>query len=201
MAYSAAAGTSYIEFDNVRVPANHLLGKEDHGFEIIMSNFNHERWAISCGIIRLSRTVTEECLKWAHQRILFGKRLIDQPVIRQKLAKCVQLCESSQAWLESITFQMNHMTYAQQSKILAGPIGLLKSYATRCAHEIADESVNIFGGRGLTQTGMGKLVEQFHRVYKFDTIPGGAEEVLADLGIKQAMKQSEFSFPRVSSLT
>lgn len=38
---------------------------------------------------------------------------------------------------------------------------------------------------------MGKFVEQFHRVHKLDAIPGGGEEVLADLGVKQAMKQSK----------
>lgn len=70
-----------------------------------------------------------------------------------------------------------------------GPIGLLKSHATRSAHEIADEAVNIFGGRGLTQGGMGRVVEQFHRTYKFDAILGGTEEILGDLGVRQAMKQ------------
>jgi len=49
--------------------------------------------------------------------------------------------------------------------------------------------VNIFGGRGLTQGGMGKLVEQFHRTYKFDSVLGGTEEVLMDLGVRQAMKK------------
>jgi len=47
--------------------------------------------------------------------------------------------------------------------------------ATRSAHEIADEAVQIFGGRALTQTGMGKTIEMFHRTYKFDAILGGAE--------------------------
>lgn len=186
--YSTAAATTYIEFNNVKVPANYLLGKEDQGFIVIMSNFNHERWAMTCGVIRWCRTVVEECLKWSHQRVVFGKPLISQPVIRQKLAKMISLTESSQAWLESITYQMCNMDYGQQSKLLGGPIGLLKSYATRCAHEIADDGVNIFGGRGLTQSGMGRVVEQFHRTYKFDAILGGAEEVLADLGVRQAMR-------------
>ena len=39
--YSTAAGTTYIQFENVKVPRNHLLGKEDQGFQVIMSNFNH----------------------------------------------------------------------------------------------------------------------------------------------------------------
>jgi hypothetical protein len=53
--------------------------------------------------------------------------------------------EANQAWLESLAFQMNNLTYQQQSKLLGGPLGLLKSFATRSAHEIADDAVNIFG--------------------------------------------------------
>ncbi|KAF1988319.1 acyl-CoA dehydrogenase NM domain-like protein [Aulographum hederae CBS 113979] len=186
--YSAAAGTSYIQFDNVKVPANHLLGEEDNGFTVIMSNFNHERWMMSCANIRQSRVVVEECLKWANQRIVFSKPLITQPVIRAKIAKMISHVEANQAWLENVTYQMCSLSYAEQGKLLGGPIGLLKSFATRSAHEIADEAVNIFGGRGLTQTGMGRVVEMFHRTYKFDAILGGAEEILADLGVRQALK-------------
>lgn len=105
-----------------------------------------------------------------------------------RLAKMISHVEANQAWLESIAYQMSHMSYAQQSKLLGGPIGLLKSFSTRSAHEIADDAVNIFGGRGITQTGMGRVVEQFHRTYKFDAILGGTEEILADLGVRQAMK-------------
>lgn len=141
------------------------------------------------GSVRNMRTVVEECLKWSHQRIVFGKRLIDQPVIRQKLAKMIALVESHQSWLETITYQMCNMPYKQQSRYLGGPIGLLKMSVTRAAHEIADESVQIFGGRGLTQSGMGRVIEMFHRTYKFDSILGGAEEVLGDLGVRQAMKE------------
>ncbi|KAK3085206.1 hypothetical protein LTR53_020054, partial [Teratosphaeriaceae sp. CCFEE 6253] len=99
----------------------------------------------------------------------------------------ISLVEANQAWLESITYQMNNMSYAQQSTLLSGPIGLLKSFATRSAHEIADDATNIFGGRGLTQSGMGRVVEMFHRTYKFDAILGGTEEILMDLGVRQAM--------------
>lgn len=186
--YSPTAGTSFVTFDNVKVPVENLLGEENKGIHVILSNFNHERWYMACGSIRSSRFIVEECLKWANQRLVFGKRLIDQPVIRQKLAKMIALVESNQAWLESITHQMNHMPYSQQAKHLAGPIGLLKMNVTRAAHEIADESVQIWGGRALTQTGMGKHIEMFNRTYKFDAILGGAEEVLGDLGVRQAMR-------------
>ena len=75
------------------------------------------------------------------------------PADSLRLAKMIAHCEANQAWLENITYQMTLMPYKQQSTHLAGPIGLLKMFATRSAHEIADEAVQIFGGRALTQTG------------------------------------------------
>jgi alkylation response protein AidB-like acyl-CoA dehydrogenase len=82
--YSSAAGTSYITFDNVKVPAENLLGVENKGLIVILSNFNHERWMMCCAVIRQSRVIVEECLKWTNQRLVFGKKLIEQPAIRQK---------------------------------------------------------------------------------------------------------------------
>jgi len=63
--YSAAAGTTFITFDSVKVPVENLLGEEDKGIHVILSNFNHERWMMACAVIRTSRLVTEECIKWS----------------------------------------------------------------------------------------------------------------------------------------
>lgn len=82
--YSAAAGTAFIKFDNVKVPVENLLGVEDQGLKVIMTNFNHERAMIATASVRTSRMIVEDCLKWANQRKVFGKSLIEQPVIRQK---------------------------------------------------------------------------------------------------------------------
>lgn len=82
--YSTAAATSFVQFENVKVPVNNLLGEEHKGFIVIMSNFNHERFMMVSGVVRMSMTVVEECLKWCNQRIVFGKKLVEQPVIRQK---------------------------------------------------------------------------------------------------------------------
>lgn len=89
--YSPAAGTAFVIFENVKVPVENLLGKEGGGFQVIMFNFNHERWAINCAVISNTRLVLEECFKWANQREVFGKKLLEQPVIRNKLAHMVRL--------------------------------------------------------------------------------------------------------------
>jgi alkylation response protein AidB-like acyl-CoA dehydrogenase len=177
-----------VSYDDVLVPVSNLLGKEGEGFKLIMHNFNHERWYIVAGVNRASRLIIEECLKWSKQRMVFGKPLAEQPVIRQKLAKLASQVEGVQAWLEAITFQMQHMSHVEQAAKLAGPIALLKLFATRVANDVADEACQIFGGRAITATGMGQVVERFQRSVKFGAILGGSEEIMGDLGIRQAMR-------------
>lgn len=187
--YTGSAGTAYVTFENVKVPVGNLLGTENRGFQCIMANFNHERWAMAAANNRLSRLVVEECMKWATQRKVFGKPLASQPVIQEKLGHMIAQVESVQAWIELITHQMCNMTYKEQTVKLAGPIALLKVQQTRVAHYVADEACQIFGGRALTRTGMGKVVEMFQRTNKFGAILGGSEEILASLGVRQALKQ------------
>ncbi|KAE8209549.1 hypothetical protein CF327_g6486 [Tilletia walkeri] len=186
--YSTTAGTAYVTYDNVKVPTKYLVGEDGLGIPVILSNFNHERWVMCCATIRSSRAVAEQCMLWIHQRKVFGKPLTTQAVIRHKLASLISQCEAAQSWLENVTYQMCQMSYDQQSTYLAGQVALLKSWSTRVSHEVADAAVQIFGGRGVTKTGMGKYVEEFHRTYKFDAVLGGSEEVLADLGIRQALR-------------
>ena len=82
--YSSTAGTAFVTFDNVKVPVENTLGKEGAGMNVILSNFNHERFMICAIAARAQRLVVEECLKWAQQRMVFGKPLMAQPVIRYK---------------------------------------------------------------------------------------------------------------------
>jgi len=186
--YSPTAGTAFITFDNVRVPVENTLGPEGGGIFVILSNFNHERWVMICASARAQRVITEECLKWVSQRKAFGKPLSSQAVIRAKLAGMIARVEALQAWLENVTYQMCNMSYKEQATKLAGQIAFLKMYSTRCAQDTARDAVQIFGGRGITQTGMGRFIEHYHRTITFDSILGGAEDVLGDLGVRQAIR-------------
>ena len=67
------AGTAYLDFQNARVPLDHLIGSENDGFRIVMYNFNHERFYICAMCVRLSRVCMEECIKYALRRKTFGK--------------------------------------------------------------------------------------------------------------------------------
>ena len=81
------------------------------------------------------------------------------------------------------------MPYIEQAKKLAGPIALCKFQITRVALSIADDACQILGGRAITRTGMGRIIEGFQRTIKYPAILGGSEEIMAELGIKQAIRE------------
>jgi alkylation response protein AidB-like acyl-CoA dehydrogenase len=104
-----SSGTAYITFEDVKVPKENLIGKENQGFKYIMYNFNHERLGICIQSTRFARVCYEEALKYAHKRKTFGKRLVDHPVIRNKLAHMARQIEATHAWMESLIFQTKTM--------------------------------------------------------------------------------------------
>jgi len=186
--YSSCAGTAYITFTNVKVPVENILGKEGKGFQVIMYNFNHERWSICAAVVSSNRMVLEECIKWANQRVVFGKKLTSQSIIRFKIANMAARIEATQNWLENITYQMTKMKYTEQAVKLAGPIALLKFLCTRVSTDVSDDACQILGGRGITKGGMGRVIEQHQRTFKYGSILGGSEEIMADLGVRQALR-------------
>ncbi|EJD42033.1 hypothetical protein AURDEDRAFT_168825 [Auricularia subglabra TFB-10046 SS5] len=156
------------------VPVENTLDHENDDLRVILSNFNHERWVMCCASARSQRLVIEESLTWANQRQVFGKPLIAQAVIRNKLAQMIARTEAGHNWLENVTHQMDI-------------IGFLKMHLTQNAQDPARDAVQIFGGRGITGTDMGRFIEHYHRTIAFDALIGGEEDVLGDLGVRQAI--------------
>jgi len=186
--YSKCCGTALVIYNNCKVPVENLMGKEGDGFKQVMYNFNHERWLIVNNLWGQARGALAETVMWSHQRSIFGKKLIDQPVIRNKLANAATNLESVQCYIEAVTYDMVHSKGGAVGPRLAGPIAMLKLKATRSAWQIADDCVQVFGGRGITCTGMGAKVEGFKNYCKYAAVYGGSEEIMAELSVKQAMK-------------
>lgn len=180
-----ASGTTFITFDNVKVPKTNIIGKLNEGFKQIMFNFNHERWMLAVQANRLARTCVEESLKFARKRRAFGKCLIEHQVIQHKIGEMGRLVEATQAWLENITFQMNTMTKEEQNSKLGGHIALLKVQASKTAEFCAREALQVFGGSGYTRSGQGEKVERIYREVKAYAIPGGSEEIMLNLAASQ----------------
>eukprot|EP00425_Heterocapsa_triquetra_P006358 CAMPEP_0195155872 /NCGR_PEP_ID=MMETSP0448-20130528/184378_1 /TAXON_ID=66468 /ORGANISM="Heterocapsa triquestra, Strain CCMP 448" /LENGTH=588 /DNA_ID=CAMNT_0040194661 /DNA_START=82 /DNA_END=1851 /DNA_ORIENTATION=+ len=190
---SVASGTTFITFDNVKVPVTNLLGKEGKGFQLIMNNFNHERFGICAMTNRFSRVCMEDSLKFASKRKTFGKALIQHDVIRWKLAEMARMIESTHCWLEFITFQLNTMHHQEATMKLGGHTALLKVQCTKVFEFCAREASQIFGGLSYTRGGQGEKVERLSREVRAMAVPGGSEEVMLDLGIRQSKKLADMA--------
>ncbi|KAM0750684.1 putative acyl-CoA dehydrogenase [Meredithblackwellia eburnea MCA 4105] len=183
------AGTTYLTFEEVLVPVENLIGKEGAGFKYIMTNFRHERMMIAYVGHRLARIALEDAMRYAHKRKVFGKRLIDSEVIRNKFAHCARLVESQQAWIESVIYSSEKLTHEEADIRLGGTTALLKANTSLVLETVARESVQILGGIGLTRGGQGERIERIKRDVTSISIPGGSEEILLDYGIRQELRQ------------
>ncbi|KFY14793.1 hypothetical protein V491_05902 [Pseudogymnoascus sp. VKM F-3775] len=183
-----ASGTTYIDMDDVKVPVENLIGVEGMGMLYIMQNFNHERLTIAIGVNRQSRVALSAAFEYCLKREAFGKSLMDQPVVRHRLAKAGAVLESHYAWVENIVFQMTKLNHADANRELGGLTALAKAQAGLVLEQCASTAVLLFGGNGYTQSGQGANVERIYREIPGIRIPGGSEDVMLDLSVRQMVK-------------
>jgi len=128
---SQLSGTAYLDFDECRVPASNLIGKENRGFKLVMYNFNHERMYVSACACRLARVCLEESIRYAVRRTAFGKRLGDIQSIRMKIAGMARRIEQLQAFLDFVVYQMCTMSHQEANEKAGDVICLLKAEASK----------------------------------------------------------------------
>ncbi|KAK5021537.1 hypothetical protein LTS07_010944 [Exophiala sideris] len=183
-----SAGTTYIELDDVKVPVENLIGEEGLGMRYVMTNFNHERLTISVSVARQARVALSSAFAYVMKREAFGKQLIEQPVVRHRLAKAGAELETLQAWVEQFLYYMTQLTKAEADIKLGGLTALAKAKAGMVLNECAQTAVLLFGGNGYTRTGQGEIAERIYREVPGARIPGGSEDVMLDLAIRQLVK-------------
>ncbi|RVX67900.1 Acyl-CoA dehydrogenase apdG [Exophiala mesophila] len=199
-----SAGTTFIDLDDVKVPVENLIGEEGKGMNYVMTNFNHERLTICCSVARQSRVAVSAALEYVMKREAFGKPLIEQPVVRHRLAKVGAELETYQAWVEQFLYSMTKLTKEEADLKLGGLTALAKAKGGMVFNECAQTAVLLFGGNGYTRTGQGEIAERLYREVPGTRIPGGSEDVMLDLAIRQLVKNfrnatKELSAPSGSS--
>lgn len=214
-----ASGSTYIEFDDVEVPVANLLGQENRGFDIIMSNFNHERLWLACTSLRMARVCAEDSYAHARRRETFGKPLIANQVILAKIAGFARAIEPVHAYMESLVFMIEHerkrkalsrqggsvlhkeSVEAYQVDVnIGGMIATLKTSAGRALEHVNREAQQIMGGAGYSRTGKGARIEQISRDVRVMVVGGGSEEILSELAVKLETKDLQNLSRRVNKL-
>jgi acyl-CoA dehydrogenase len=168
--------TAAIQFDDVEVPADNLIGAENGGFLGIMRNFNSERLGMAHGCMAMARVALAEAADWAQTRETFGKPLIAHQSIRIKLADLVRQIEATQAWVDLLADQHRKGTGQPAS------YAMLKVQATRTLEAVAREAAQVLGGASYIR---GSKVERIYREVRVNAIGGGSEEIMLDLAGRQ----------------
>jgi acyl-CoA dehydrogenase len=171
--------TASLHFDNVRVPVANLLGEENKGFKIIMTNFNGERLGMSATAIGMAEACYDEALAWARERKTFGQPLTAHQVLRHKLVDMRMRIEASRAWLDKLSVQAD---VGQTGQAWVAEVCMLKNQSTQTMQFCADQGVQILGGMGYMR---GSACERIYREVKVMTIGGGAEEIMKELAARQ----------------
>jgi acyl-CoA dehydrogenase len=171
-----ASDTATLHFDDVFVPAENLIGEENHGFYGIMANFNGERLGMAAQAAAYARVCVEEAAAWAQERKTFGKRLADHQVIRHKLASMAQRIWATTTMLDTYAW------HVQNGQTPVAELAMLKVQATETMEYCAREAMQILGGAGFIR---GHRVERIYREVRVMAIGGGSEEIMRDLAARQ----------------
>jgi acyl-CoA dehydrogenase len=171
-----ASDTAELFFDDVKVPKANLIGQENAGFFVIMTNFQMERLNLAVMANMTSQLALEECLRYVKEREAFGKPLAKLQVIRHKLADMATQVEASREF-----------TYRVAARIQAGipsvkEVSMAKNFATRTSDYVTYEAVQIFGGMGFMRE---TLVERLYRDNRILAIGGGTHEIMNEVIAKQ----------------
>uniref|UniRef100_A0A8H7KDD7 Acyl-CoA dehydrogenase n=1 Tax=Bionectria ochroleuca TaxID=29856 RepID=A0A8H7KDD7_BIOOC len=183
-----ASGTTFIDLEDVKVPVENLIGREGQGMKMITRNFNHERLAIVIGIFSSARAALSAAFGYVSKREAFGSPLMEQPVVRNRLARAGAELESLSAWADQLVYQMANLEGQEARQQMGGFVALAKAKAGLVLDECARCAVLLFGGNGYTRKGQGELVEKIYREIPGARIPGGSEDVMFDLAVRQLLK-------------
>jgi butyryl-CoA dehydrogenase len=160
--------SSQIYLDEVRLPADALLGEVGRGFAVAMSTLDGGRIGIAAQALGIARACLEDSLAYAQQRRTMGKPIVQHQAISFKLADMATEIDAARllvhraAWLKD-----NKLPYGKEAS-------MAKLYASDVANRAAREAIQIYGGNGYVTE---FPVERHFRDAKITEIYEGTSEI------------------------
>jgi alkylation response protein AidB-like acyl-CoA dehydrogenase len=179
--------TGEIFFNDLRVPADNLLGEEGEGFRIAMRILDRSRPGIGAQGLGLAQGATDYALEYAKSRETMGKPIAQHQLIAARLADMETKCEAARGLLYKCGQLIDDGADGTElTKISA----MSKLYCTDVAMEVTTEAVQILGGYGYMQE---YPVERMMRDAKITQIYEGTNEIQR-LVIAREMVKEQRSF-------
>jgi len=163
-----ASNTSELYFDNCTVPEENLLGKIGDGSKIMLKTLDNGRLSIAAMGLGCAQGAYELALKYAQERIQFGRPICKFQTIAFKLADMAMKIELARNLLYKATM------LKQNKKPFELEATMSKLYCSEVAKEVADDAVQIHGGYGLMKD---YDVERFYRDQRLLQIGEGTSEI------------------------
>jgi acyl-CoA dehydrogenase len=167
-----ASDTAELVFQDARVPADNLLGREGVGFYEVMRVFQRERLVAGLHAVSMAQRALEDTMAYLRQRQAFGGPLSEKQAIRHRVADLATLIEAGR-WL----------TYAVCLRYQAGEdavseISMVKLFTSEMVNRVAYECVQLHGGYGYMRE---YPIERFARDARLMTIGGGTSEIMREV--------------------
>lgn len=160
--------TVQLTFENLRVPAENLLGAEGEGFKIAMANLDVGRIGIAAQSLGIAEASLEAAVEYAKQRVQFGKPIAQQQGVAFKLADMATNAEAAKLLV------YNAANLRAQGLPCGKEASMAKLFASKTAMNNAIEAVQVLGGYGYTKD---YPVERYFRDAKVTQIYEGTSEI------------------------
>ncbi len=172
--------TAEIAFDNVKVPASNLIGKEGKGFYQVLEFFDESRIEIAATALGIAEGAYDRALAYSMEREQFGRPLAKFQVTQHKIADMATMIETAKLLTYKSAWNFD------QGRIDPELTSMAKYVAAKTAVVVADEAIQIHGGYGYI---MEYEVERFYRDAKIAEIYEGTKEIQKNTIASQIMKR------------
>uniref|UniRef100_A0A7M4F509 Very long-chain specific acyl-CoA dehydrogenase, mitochondrial n=1 Tax=Crocodylus porosus TaxID=8502 RepID=A0A7M4F509_CROPO len=155
------SNTAEVHFDNVKVPAENLLGELGKGFNVAMNILNNGRFGMASALAGTMRGVIVKAVRHAAARTQFGNKISRYGAIQEKIARMAMLhyVTESMAYMLSANMDMRVPDYKLEAAIS-------KIFASEAAWHVTDECIQVLGGMGYMQeTGVEKVMRDL-RIFR-----------------------------------
>lgn len=173
-----ASDTAELAFDNVKVPAENLIGEEGQGFYYLMGGLQIERLVGGVGAYAACESALEYALQYMSERSAFGRTIDKFQVLRHRIAQLASEIEATKQFVRYCCRLHNDGKYAVKECSMA------KLLATELSDKVMYQCLQFFGGYGFMEEF--KMARMF-RDSRVGTIGGGSSEIMREIIAKMVI--------------
>ncbi len=160
-----------VAFEEVRVPASHLIGSEGDGMSFVYEWFRFERLMVAARCLGAAERLVDEMSAFAAQREIGGERLADKQLVQAMLADSLTELFAARALVYEVA---RGLDTGADLKVAHAQCSMAKLFSSEMAGRVADRAVQVFGGRGYMRE---NVAERLFRELRVERIWEGASEV------------------------